>query len=380
MISRKRQVLAIGIAAVALTATACTGSSSGKSSSTGQASGVSASALATAQADLAAHSTTSATAFPITQPLLRKPSAGTVMALLQCASPQCAHTAIVVKQAASVLGVKLRVVAAGASAQQLQQAMDSIIALKPSAVIFTAVEPADFRPQISQLQSMGIPAVSSGIEDAADFPAIKVNIGGPASYQLNGKLLADWTLVHSGSAPSVFYPTPELSFSAEVEIGYKNEMARLCPSCAVRYVNIPLADAGSTAPSLVVSDLQSHPATRTAVFASEEGAEGLPAALKVAGLSVTTVGFAPPAAILQDIKDGQVTAGLGLDSAYNNWAEVDAAARLIAKQPLPSAEKNGNIIVEMLGQKDITFNPTNGFTAFPNIAQLFGKIWSGSNS
>jgi len=48
------------------------------------------------------------------------------------------------------------------------------------------------------------------------------------------------------------------------------------------------------------------------VFASSEVAAGLPAAMKAAGLSTTTLGYAPQTGTLQDIKDGGMTAGLAV--------------------------------------------------------------------
>ena len=328
----------------------------------------------TAKANLQQY-TNGTTAFPITQSLSKRPPAGTVIAYLECDSPNCAQSAVNIKKAATELGVQLKVVPAGASSSAVQQAMDSIIALHPAAVLLSASEPKEYSQQMASLAASHTPVVSSGITDAGDFPAIKANLGAASSYVNAGSLLADWALVHSGNAPSVFYTTPELSFSPSVQSGYQSEMAKLCPQCKVRYVPISLTTIGSTAPAAIVSDLQSHPSTRTAVFASEAAASGLPAALRVAGIKVSTVGFAPIGAVLGYIKDGQITAGLGLDSTMNNWAQVDAAARLIAGDPLPSYEKNGHIILHMLDSSNINFNPSDGYAAFPDIAQQYGKLW-----
>jgi ribose transport system substrate-binding protein len=121
--------------------------------------------------------------------------------------------------------------------------------------------------------------------------------------------------------------------------------------------------------------VRGHAGPNTAVFATEEAATGLPAALKAAGLSLTTVGFAPGPANLQDIKDGKITAGLGLDLPVQEWTQVDATARLLLGDRIPAAESA--VDLQFLGKKDITFDPSKGWTGYPTFAKRFAKLWSG---
>ena len=382
--ARRRAVVAmIGLA---LVAGACGQSTSAKSSTpaasssggstTSPTGGLSSSSLGIAKANLRLYGS-GPSSFPITQALTARPKPGTVFAYMQCSTPNCAQSAVIMNKAATELGVQLKVVPAGASASAVQQAMDSIVSLHPAAVLIPAGEPQEFSQQLATLAAKGIPVVSSGNLDTSRFPAIKANLGAASSYAQAGTLLADWTLTHSGDSPSVFYLTPEVSFSASIQAGFKSEMAKLCPTCQVRYVPVSLTTFGNTAPTSVVRDLQSHPSTRTAVFALASAAAGLPAALKVAGIKVSTVGFAPPSAELSYIKAGQLTAGLGLDSTMNNWAQVDAAARLVAGDPLPSYEQNGRILLDVLNSANIsTLDIAMGYTAFPDINQRFAKLWA----
>jgi len=135
------------------------------------------------------------------------------------------------------------------------------------------------------------------------------------------------------------------------------------------------AAASSAAPRTVVTDLQAHPNTNAAVFVSLSAATGLPAALKAAGLSVTTVGFGPTAGNLQDIKDGALTAALNIDFPVSTFTAVDAAARLIEGAQPTQGEQAGNVPEQFLEQKDITFDPTKGWSAFPDFGQRFAKLW-----
>ncbi len=355
------------------------GSASGSGTATAGGEGISAAALATAKANLAPY-TGHPSAFPVDKPLLKKPAAGTKFSFLQCSTPICALFAKIIQGPTHALGVELTVTKAGPSAQALQTAVSSIVAGNPAAVLIPAADPVQYRQGMQDLADKGIPVVSQGVVDGAQFPAIKASILSDKATTLAGKLLADWVVQRNGTKPSVFYSVPELSFSTFIAEGYKKEMASLCPSCVVRYEKLPITTIGSTAPTAITSDLQKHPETKTVVFASLEAAGGLPAAMKVAGLTADTVGFAPDPAVLGYIKSGDITAGLGYDTVTSTWVQVDIAARLIAGEPLTAAEMADENVMQMLEKGDITFDPSHGYSGYPDIAERFAKLWPSSAS
>jgi ribose transport system substrate-binding protein len=183
-------------------------------------------------------------------------------------------------------------------------------------------------------------------------------------------------------ANTVFYSTPELVFSGKIEDAFTSTYAELCPDCVVRVKDIPIASIGSTAPSQVISDLQANPDTNVAIFATEEAATGLPAQLKVAGLSdqVLVNGFGATPAQLEEIQDGQLAGSMAVDVPVIMWSLVDAAARLMTDQPLTAGEKAGIPPLELvdasaLEGKDVT----NGYSAYPDFAERFATRWSGSS-
>ncbi len=151
------------------------------------------------------------------------------------------------------------------------------------------------------------------------------------------------------------------------------------PRCSVRVVHVPIATIGNTAPSRVVSDLQANPGTTVAVFASDETQTGLPAALSAAGLSVKTMGASPGPTNLQYVKEGKETAALAVDLPVLAWTVVDAAAREMAGQPVTGLEARGICDYQFVTQSDITFDPSKGWTGYPDFATRFSKLW-GANS
>ncbi len=346
-------------------------------SSASKSSSVSSDALAKATANLAPY-TGHPSAFPVNEPLKKKLSSDTKLAFLQCSTPICALIGNMVKQAAASMNVPVSVTKASPSAQSLQEAMTSIIAAKPKGVLIPATDPVQFRDPMEQLAKLGIPVVSQGVVNAQDFKAIKGAILGQQTAVKVGTLLADWTVKRNGTAPSVFYATPELSFTKFIQQGYTDELKSLCPSCKVRIVQVPISSIGNKAPQIVVSDLQANPKTKTVVFSSEEAATGLPAALKVAGIKVDTVGFAPDPAVLGYIKNGDITAGLGFDIRTSAWVQLDMTARLLTGQSLTPQEAGDPSVMQMLEQKDVTFDPSHGFNGYPDVADRFAKLWPAS--
>lgn len=376
VVSRSQKVLPVlGVVIASSVLAACGSSSSSSSSSSGQ--GGSAKAdTATASAAIAPY-LDHPSAFTVDKPLTKRLPPGTHFAYLQCVTPICGLFAQIYPAAMRTLGVTLDTVKAGASTTSLQSSMGTIIQKKPAALLLPAVEPDSINTQLSQAEQAGIKVSSNGVMNGQRFGIGAAMFGVPTA-NLVGKLMADWVIAHKGNATNVvFYGTPELSFSAYIKSSFQAEIKKLCPGCPARYTDVQVATIGNTAPSFVVSDLQSHPGTNVAVFATNEAATGLPAGLKAAGITIEWIGFGPSPANLQDIKNGGQTAGLGLDFPVMSWTQVDAAARLVLGLPLTAGEKATVPPLEFLTQKDLNFDLSRGWTGYPDFPARFAKLWSG---
>jgi ribose transport system substrate-binding protein len=327
--------------------------------------------VAAASAALAKY-TGKPTAFPVDAPLKQRP-AGKTFAYLQCSTPVCGLFAQIVAPTQKLLGYKLKVVKAGASANEVQSAMDSIVSLKPAGVILPAADPNQFLHQMQQLSQAKVPISANGIINPEKY-GLQTDFLNNQTVELGGKLMADWA-VKQGGGEVAFYGVPELSFTPIMRDAFDKEMAAVCSSCKVRHVDIPVASIGKDAPSRVVSDLQSHPNTKTAAFSTAEVGTGLPAALKAAQRDVKLVGWGPPPVILGYIKQGQWDAGIGVDGYTMLWAQVDALARMAAGEPVTAGQKAGLPPLQVLTKSDITFDPSKGWQGYPDFAQRFAKLW-----
>ncbi len=350
-----------------------TSSASSHKSATGTASGSTAgiAAAKTAIAPYVGHPSP----FPALPALKKLPPAGTKMSYIEAAIPQAVGIGKDLVDPAKEMGVTLNVVHSETAPTALQNAANTVASQKPGALLLSAVAPQFFGAGLHKVVAGGTHTVGVAMTNAAPY-GVQVVIGNNQASILAGKLQADWVAARLGTkANVVFYGTPELSFSPYMQMGFKEGMASACPSCQVAYQPISVTTFESTAPQTVISYLQAHPSVNTVVFASEEGMDGLPAALKDAGLHVTTMGFAPDPIGTKDIEDGSLTGGLAVDFNVQSWEMVDTAARLIAHQPISTAELLGAPLEFITQGTHVSDDPSGQWTGYPDVAQRFAKIW-----
>jgi ribose transport system substrate-binding protein len=313
-------------------------------------------------------------AFPVVDKLAKDPRGSTV-AYMDCGLPYCALFYKLMTPAANALGIKLDRIEAGKAANTVNAAFDTVIAQKPAAVIVTSIPIQLWANKLKQLQAENVHVVTTGVTGMAPYGVPAPQAAEPIAG-LAGKLIADYVATKFGADTSiVVYTVPELTFTEVIASAFKAQLPAVCAGCTVRTVPIPVASIGSTAPNTVVSDLQSHPGTNLAVLATDESGLGLPSAMKAAGLSVKTIGWAPIPASLEYVKAGEETATLGVDTAVLSYELIDQAAREITGQPLSGAEAKGFTDQQFLTQSDITFNPSDGWTGYPDFAHRFAALW-----
>jgi ribose transport system substrate-binding protein len=367
----RRLLLAPALALACAGMTACGGSGSGNGSG-----GAGAKADLTSARAAIAPFVGKPSAFPVDRPLVKRLPAGEKLAFLQCVTPFCALLGQLHGMGAKLMGTQVDVVKASGSSDSIQSALSTIAERRPAALLLPAVNLGALGGSLTKLTDAGIPVAGAGVMGGKE-QGIAAPMNGRYTIGLGGKILADWAIVNGGSKDEIaFYGVPELDFSKVETEAFKAEMAKNCPGCSVRYVDIPVATIGNTAPSRVVSDLQSHPKTKVALFASLESAIGLPAALRTAGIKVKTTGFAPTPSNLQDVKTGGLDAAIGLDAGVLAFSQMDAAVRLATDEPLTAAEKTGAVPIQLLTKKDLNFDVSKGWSGYPDFPDRFAKLWA----
>jgi ribose transport system substrate-binding protein len=325
--------------------------------------------------DIIAPYTGKPSAFPIDTPLDKKPT-GKRIAYFDCGTPICGLFFQLAEPAAKQLGMTMTSLKAGLKPDTVQAAFDTAVQDKYDAVFVPAIPPQLWQRGLEQLRAAKIPVATSGVV-GADKSYVKVQQAGDVSAALAGKLMAAQVVASKADqANAVLYYTPELPFQAVIRQSFLAEYKALCAACTVRDVKVSAGTFGTTASQVIVDDLQANPKTNYAVFGIGEQARGLPSALKTAGITVDTLVNSPDPANLADLQKGLFTVGLGLDLPVVAWTIVDSLARQVqGEEPSPGAVADA-VPQQFLTKADLTGDVSRGWTAYPDFADRFGKLWA----
>ena len=361
-------------AALMVTAVALAGCGGESSSGGGESASSGGPSVNTAAASQAiAEYTGKPTAFPVDLPLKTKP-AGKTFAYLQCSTPACALFAQLLEPTQQLLGYQLKVVKAGASATEVQNAMNSIVALKPDGVLLPGADPNQFLAQLKQLQAAKIPISANAIIDPAKY-GLEADFINNHTNELAGKLMADWAVTQGGGEVA-FYGVPELSFSPVVRTGF-DASSRSCAR--------PARPATSTSRSATIGKTRAEPRRlRPAGAPEHEGrrlrhrrgrhrparrAEG-----RAAGREADRLRAAA--------RDPRLHQAGPVGRGGRRRRLHDASGRRSTRSrgwwpasPLTAGQKQGLPPIQILTKRDITFDPTQGWKAYPDFAEHFAQLW-----
>jgi ribose transport system substrate-binding protein len=382
---RARMGVLVPIATVACAATlAACGSSDSDTASTPASGGTSTGA---AQADGSQASMEKAQAgiepflepspIPVDEPLTKKPPAGSKVVFISCKSPECQQFIPGLKAAAAAAGVELETILAGTSAQDVNSAFQSAAQMKPLAIIDPALDPSLWRQASKQLQAQGTPVIGHAViepEGEKNFAGIVMS---EEALEQWGRIQADFVYTKTGDdTKAVALNTPEFKIFKPMADAFTAELESLCPSCEPEVLDIPAAELGTKAPSRIVSYLQAHPDVNWVVTSAPSQVFGLPPALKAAGLKVNIMSDGGLPQNYEYIKSGDQVADLSLDYNQETWLMMDQALRAGTGQEISPEEFGATASQQIITKEDVTFDPAQGWTAFPDYQETFKKLWN----
>lgn len=366
-----------GLAAIGVAACGSSSKSSG-TSKTGSGSSASTAKYVSEANALVAPYIGHPSAFPVTQKLNKRPTGDTLI-YVSAGTPVSQQGYEELIPAAKLMGLKLSEVSAGTSAQSVATAFATVESDHPSAIDVNAIDLDLWASQVKKLQKEGIQIVSNGV-----FGLQKYGVPSPAFgnawFSHVGQLDAAYIAAHFGQKSNiVFYVVPGLQLTQVELAAFKPELAKLCPGCTMRTVDIDIATLGNTASQTVANDLQAHPSTTVAVFSADEIALGLHAALKAAGITagtsgIKTIGNLPIASNLAALHDGYETVQVAFDLAVFQFEQIDQAAREITGQKQTGEEAQGFTDLAILTPSDIKAGQSS-WTGYPNYTARFKKLW-----
>lgn len=301
------------------------------------------------------------------------------------------HSNNAFEDAAEVLGWQVTRLSpkVGPLPDEMQPFFDQAIQAKPDAVIIgaTDINAAGIADKIAELTKNGTEVVAYyGAEDAEDGGLAAQVFGLPRFFELTAAV-ADTALAGAvddckGGEKCVFGWVGIEGYSViEAYSGsFKDEIARLCPSCAVKDLTLTIDDlVQQTAGTKVTTFLRSNPDIKGLTFGYDGAARGLSTAAEAEGIELPALySVGPEAGALPEIRDG-VLSGAPVFSPEVGWHVADTLARLFAGDDSAAemALKNPAPVVWSKAADNIPADPPAGQypDGFAGYQDQYKKLW-----
>jgi ribose transport system substrate-binding protein len=321
------------------------------------------------------------TPFPASKPLKEPAPEGLKFAYMDCGTTVCGLIKAIAEPAVAGIGGKFIDVKAGTSAASATSAFNSALALEPDVILNGGIDPALWRPALEKIKDEGIPVTSTGVVETSNYGLEEypnTNLFGRNAAERSGKIQANYAYSLYGDGSTFLVPDlPAIAATTVVSGTFKEEIENLCPDCTVNLLTMQPEELGATGPAKIVSALQAAPDTVAVIPSSDGISEGLPTALKNAGLDQEIIGTNATPNTLNYIKAGQEKASVALDFGVMVWGMIDAGLRAVEGEPVPKLEAEGLPVIQLLTQPDITFDTSKGFVGYPDFAERYMKMWEG---
>jgi ribose transport system substrate-binding protein len=376
-----RLVLLTACVLAALLISACGGSTSNGSSSAtaGATAAANQAGVAEAQAFVTKYSARP-TQIPVTQPVGKPIPTGKKIDFILCGVSSCQDLANAFTAGANALGWTVKQINTKGTPQTVQAAWQQAVRDKPDAVAASGFPRAIFSSQLAQLKAAGIPVVESATDDIPGN-GILVIVDAPGDLAPEGEIMASWVTTDSaGKANTVYLDLPTYTILEPVRTYFTADYAKWCAGCKLDVLDIPITAIGVNVPTLVVSYLRAHPDVNHIAMSLGLLNDGLPAALRQAGLSgkVHTIVNVGDAVNYQYIASGQSQAAVAYNTFENAWTQVDTLARYFTGQSIQPDIAAKSRLPFMLITKNNLISTSSDFPLVADYQSQFKKLWGKS--
>ncbi|WP_438452957.1 substrate-binding domain-containing protein [Streptomyces asiaticus] len=292
-------------------------------------------------------------------------------------NPGVAGVAQGVREAAKVMGWKVRVIDGGGTPVGIQAALSEAITLEPSGIVIGGFDPRATARQVAQANAAGIPLVgwhAVGSPGPSKRPELFTNI--TTEVEEVAGVSADWVIARSdGRARVVVFTDDSIAFARKKAALIRRGLAR-CPGVRLlAYANIPIPDAGSRTPQEVSSLLSRFPTTWDYSIAINDlyFADAAPA-LRAAGKRGTGppfnigAGDGDPSAF-QRVNSGQYQAATVPEPlSQQGWQVIDEFNRAFSGRAPSGYVAPVHIVTAANSGGATSWNP-------PGYRRAYRKIW-----
>lgn len=281
-----------------------------------------------------------------------------------------------VKQAAKVIGWKVKVFDGQATVAGHTNAMGQAIAIHPAAIILGGANATEQASTIKQAEQEGIPVVGWH-STSQPGPGEGLKLNGSTDPLRVAQLAAAYAVDKSnGKAGAVIMEDSEYAVAitkAEAMAAY----IKACSTCSMlELVNSPIAAVAQDMPGVISSALQKFGQKFTYLLAINGNYfSGAAPSLKSAGKAPE----GPPYGIaagdgvaseFQRIRKGQYQTATVAEPLYlQGWQLVDAINDILAKKPIPNFVPDPELIDKSNVPSTNVFDPDSGYR------DVYKKIW-----
>jgi ribose transport system substrate-binding protein len=224
---------------------------------------------------------------------------------------------------------------------QWVQGINTAIAEKYDAIDLLGIDPKLVAPQLTKARAAGVKVVSTHL---AGFGwTIPPTIDGAVRlpYEEVGKILAAWTIVATqGKGDALAIVAEDLSSTADVVKGMKDQFAANCPDCKVETANVPTAQWATGVKEQVSAGIQRNPNLNYVIPIYDAMSQFAQAGIQVAGktgkIGMATFNGTPFA--LKMVADGQLEMNLGENEVWIADAMLDADMRAATGRKIPDTD------------------------------------------
>jgi ribose transport system substrate-binding protein len=310
------------------------------------------------------------------EPIGKAIPTGKKIVYINCGAQSCIDTGKAMAEAAGKLGWTVSTINAAPTPEGTQQAFTEAVRRNPDAVAGMGFPKSGFQRQLAQLQAKKIPvAIGTGV-DVSDPANNFLQVLPPDDLAKQTRALANQMIVDAGGKGEL--GVAFLTGFSGVKLytdAWKDEIAKNCPDCTVKSIDIAPTSIGKDSGAKIANWLRANPGVGHVFLSYDDLGIGLASAVKNTGAKLPkTYGQAPTEQGMAALASGERTAATpGGGMTEVPWVMVDAFARIFAGQPIDPDLQWGDFAV--WSKQSDNLPPKGQFNQVPDFKQQFLQLW-----
>jgi ABC-type sugar transport system substrate-binding protein len=270
------------------------------------------------------------TEIPVSTPVEKPIPKGKTIAVMSCGFPGCIPLVETIEKASKSLGWNIDKINTGLTPEEVKAGWDKAVQDEPDGVATIVFESSSFASELAELKQRQVPVVDCCVPQEAGG-GLDLVVNALHNGETIGKAMANYVVgTRHGEVHPVAVEVGGLPIAKTVNDAFKEEFAHLDPEAEVDDLVVPSTAAGKEAPSQIVGYLRSHPEVDLIVLSETSIVQGLPAALKAAGIETPIFGEGSDPTVYEYIRTGQMEGSVAFDPVGVGYLMTDGMARLLA--------------------------------------------------